>query len=230
MATIEGMPATKKRRSESPHIKEPKLKKAKKGRPLRKSPTPLPETPPSKIWQEIVASGEDDDGLAAIPHKRKSILRPSGGQSAKRAKTATTARRSFPGADEISSSDNEKQKMADETPITTITNGQHLDLITNPPKQPNNHTFQDRDRSPPRYLPRKYLELSLTEYEIPSTEPQGPGGLWTCTFEGCHARVHQAASSSGQERVKDHLKTHIANTKDKIDLVLDESRPYLPVE
>ena len=230
MTTIEAVPPTKKRRSESPHIKEPKAKKRKNARVLRKSPTPLPETPPSKVWQEVDASEEENDDLTEIPHKRKSILRPSGGKSAKRAKTATASRRSLAMTDENSSSDNEDQKEADEISITTITNAQHLDLITNPPRQPSTHPFQDDRASPPHYLPRKYLELSLAEYDVPSTDPQGPGGLWTCTFEGCHSRVHQAATASGQERVKEHLKTHIAHARDRIDLVLDESRPYLPVK
>ena len=227
------MPPSKKRRSESPHVKEPKLKKRKNGRVLRKSPTPLPESPPSKIWREVDASEEEYDDPNVIMHKRKSILRPRGGKSAKKAKTATIGQRSLPALGENSNSDEDYWKeatpQADGPPITTITNGEHLDLITNPPGQAGDHDLHDRS-SPPRFLPQKYLELSVAEYEIPSTEPQGPGGLWRCIFEGCHARVHQAGTASGQERVKDHLKTHITNTKEKIDLVLDESRPYLPVK
>ena len=173
----------------------------------------------------------DYDDPTVITRKRKSILRPSGGKSAKKAKTAAEGRGGLSAREEDGDSDEENLEKATpsahDSTITTIKNGEHLDQITNPHNRPDNHESRDRS-SPPRFLPLKYLELSVAEYDIPSTRPQGPGGLWRCTFEGCHARVHQAGTQSGQERVKEHLKTHIV--KEKINLVLDESRPYLPVE
>ncbi|KAK4696788.1 hypothetical protein P7C71_g1181, partial [Lecanoromycetidae sp. Uapishka_2] len=111
------------------------------------------------------------------------------------------------------------------SPITTIRNAEDLELLTNPPT----------NRSPvatlsPEFLPRKYLQLKVVEYELPSTTPQGPGDLWTCTFEGCFHRVHEASTSTGKSRIKGHFKSHATQAQEKIDLALDESRPYLPVE
>ena len=229
-AQIEAMAPRKKRRSESPHVKEAKPKK-KKGRLIKELTTQLPTAPPPKSIPDNDTPEEDYDDPNVITRKRKSVLRLSGGKSAKKAKSAAKSGRVLPGLKEDGNSDEESSEEAapltHESTITTIKNGEHLDHITNPNTHRGDHESRDRS-SPPRFLPLKYLELSVAEYEIPSTVPQGPGGLWTCTFEGCHARVHQAGTESGQDRVKEHLKTHIV--KDKIDLVLDESRPYLPVE
>ena len=224
------MAAIRKRKSESPLVSEEQPKK--KGRPPKNARDQVPTTPIAKKKREIHTSEEEEDyaNRNVTTRKRKSILRPSGGKSAKKAKTAAGRPRSLPALDEGGNSDDDNSEEAtpppEESPITTIKNGEHLDLITNPQGE---RSSQDGS-PPPRYLPRKYLELSVAEYEVPSTEPQGPGGLWTCTFESCHERVHQAATEDGQESVREHLKTHITNTQEKIDLVLDESRPYLPVK
>lgn len=89
----------------------------------------------------------------------------------------------------------------------------------------------DPDDPPsPTFLPRKYLELKVVEYDLPSKEPQGPGDLWTCTFEGCFHRVHEAPTRGGKKRIKEHFKTHATQAQEKIDLAINESRPYLPVK
>lgn len=229
---IDTLPPSKKRRSESPHVREPK-NKHKKGKLFKASLKLEPVTPTSKVLPENDGVEEDFDDADGITHKRKSILRPSGGKSAKKAKTTATSQRSLPSLDEDGRTTDENWEEAakplNESPITTIKNGEHLELITNPPSERGDNESQPQSY-PPRYLPRKYLELSVSKYEIPSTQPQGPGGLWTCTFEGCHARVHQATTDAGQAGIKEHLKTHITDTKNKIDLVLDEAKPYLPVQ
>ena len=173
-----------------------------------------------------------------MTHKRKSILRPPGSKSAKKAKGGPGRKRTRPGYEQpiLSDSDEDEGNAEDDDgPIVTIENGDHLEAITNPPPPKNTRTLDKEEESRPTFLPRKYLELSVNTYEIPTTQPQGPGDLWTCSFEGCHRREHQASTAEGQERVRAHLRTHVVNggggtdAKEKIDLVLDESRPYLPV-
>ena len=80
------------------------------------------------------------------------------------------------------------------------------------------------------YLPRKYTEVRVVEYKFPSAEPQGPGDLWTCSFESCRHRVHAASTVDGKAKVNEHLTMHVDSVQAKIDLALQESRPYLPVE
>ncbi len=204
--------------------------KQRKGRLSKELPPLQPKTPPPKSPPEDPIQGEEDEDDIVITRKRKSFLRPSGAKSAKKAKTAPSNLKFSSTVDEDDDSDESVEKpipAARDATVTTIRNGQHLNQITNPRNQSNDDGPQDRS-PPPQYLPLKYLELNVAEYDVPSTKPQGPGGLWTCSFEDCRARVHQAATDSGQEKVKEHLKTHIV--KERIDLVRDESKPYLPVE
>ena len=220
----------RKRKSQSPEDSEASApKRRKRGRP-RSSEIQHPHTPITDCNPGISPSGDDERG--AIPNvvtrKRKSILQPSGGKYSKKA----AGRRKGPAAmtsanDSQAASDEELA--ADDSPITTLRNAKDLKLLTNPPT---NRLTPDPDDHPPspKFLPRKYLELKVVSYDLPSTDPQGPGDLWTCTFEGCYHRVHEASTAAGKKRIKEHFKTHATQAQEKIDLVLDESRPYLPVK
>ena len=115
----------------------------------------------------------------------------------------------------------EESHFSEASPITTIRGAEDLELLTN---------SSPDDAQRPKYLPRKYLELRVVEYDLPSTEPQGPGDLWTCTFESCFHRIHGASKSDGKARVIEHFETHATQAQEKIDLALNESRPYLPVK
>ena len=219
----------KKRRSESPHVDDARAKK-RKGRPSKESTPMQVKAPPKNPPPENPTPDEDDDDIIVSTRKRKSFLRPSGATSAKKARTTLSSFKGSSALDEDDDSDEgvveKSSRSTRESNVTTIQNGEHLNLITNPRMQSKDQ--ESRDRSSSQYLPLKYLELSMAEYDIPSTQPQGPGGLWTCSFEDCRARVHQAGTESGQERVKEHLKTHIV--KERIGLIMDESKPYLPVK
>ena len=119
----------------------------------------------------------------------------------------------------------EDSQFSEGSPVTTLRTAEDLELLTNPAK----------DESPAdahllEYLPRKYLELKVVDYDLPSTEPQGPGDLWTCTFESCFHRVHEASKLDGKARIMEHFDTHATQAREKIDLALNESRPYLPVK
>ena len=189
--------------------------------------------PASKSTSGDFSSEEDDYGRPNVmTRKRKSILQPSGSKYSKKPKKSIGRRGSLPDFSELSHSDDDEDEGGEKTPsrevspIITVKNGEHLDLITNPPT-----SGLLRDTSPPpRFLPRKYLELKVVEYDVPSTEPQGPGDLWTCTYEGCCYRIHRASTTNAQKRIREHFMIHKTQAQEKIDLALNESRPYLPVK
>ena len=221
-----------KKKAQSPHSTE-LLARTKKGRP-RKDSLPLqPKTPISKSTATNSSSDEDDYGNPnVVTRKRKSILQPSGSKYSKKSRKATSRRGSLPELTEPTLSDNDDEEdeentpPAEESPITTIRNAEHLNLITNPTM---NRASSDTS-PPPEFMTRKYLELKVVEYDLPSMEPQGPGDLWTCAFEGCTQRIHKASTANGKTRIREHFKSHKSHAQEKIDLALDESRPYLPVK
>ena len=217
----------KKRKSPSTDTGINPVNKRKRGRPKSSEVEP-PHTPATKSIEDVSSSGDERVGNPnVVTRKQKSILRPSGGKSSKK----TAARRKGPAAFDEPSNDLEDedddgiQSAAEESPITTIRNAKDLELLTN---APSDRSSPHEDA--PKFLPRKYLELQVVEYDLPSTEPQGPGDLWTCTFEGCYHRVHEASTVDGKKRIKEHFKTHALSAQEKIDLVVNESRPYLPVK
>ena len=215
--------SSKKRKSQSPHAEEPKDKKTRRGKAAAQVGSHLPETPPLKQFSEPISS--DEDGVPnVLTRKRKSILQPSGGKTARKAadrrRNLLAANGPHKGSHRDAESD-EDSHFSGASPIITMHTAEDLDLLTNSSPDNNHH---------PKYLPRKYLELRVVEYDLPSTEPQGPGDLWTCTFEGCSYRVHGASISDGKARVMEHFETHAIHAQEKIDLALNESRPYLPVK
>lgn len=186
-----------------------------------------PITPVNSSSIDVSSSSEDAGGNPnVITRKRKSILQPSGGKFSKK---AAARRRSLAATQDRDDSQQDEGEgvldVTEDSPITTIRNAKDLELLTNPPSN------RSPDATPsPKFLPRKYLELKVVEYDLPSIEAQGPGDLWTCTFEGCFHRIHEASTATGKKRIKDHFKTHATQAQEKINLALDESRPYLPVE
>ena len=166
-----------------------------------------------------------------MTRKRKSILQPSGSKYSKKSRKATGRRRSIPDPTQARLTDNDENEDEEalpkqDSPTLTIKNGDHLNLITNP------HIDDTalKTSPPPQFIPRKYLELKIVEFDLPSMEPQGPGDLWTCTFDGCSYRIHRARSATGRDKIREHFRTHKSAAQEKIDLALDESRPYLPVK
>ena len=193
----------------------------------------MPRTPACKDSDGNISPDEDDYGNPnVVTRKRKSILQPSGSKYSKKARKAIGRRSSLPDLAEPTPSDNdadedeEKTPPAEDSPITTIKNGEHLSFLTNPPTSKSSQDVSP----PPQFLPRNYLELRLVEYEVPSVEPQGPGDLWTCTFEYCYHRIHAASTTAGKTEIRNHFKTHESQAREKINLALNESRPYLPVK
>ena len=225
LASSENQDSSRKRKSQSPHVEGPQDKKARQDKTATEVEDYLPETP---LLDQALDTPSDEDGIPnVLTRKRKSILQPSGGKTARK----TAGRRmSLHAVDGLLGSSHRDEEVDEDTqfpegsPIRTIRSADNLELITNPPVE-----GSATDAHGPRYLPQKYLELSVVEYDLPTTESQGPGDLWTCTFEGCFQQVHEASKSDGKARIVEHFKTHAIQAQEKIDLALNESRPYLPV-
>ncbi|KAL6721571.1 hypothetical protein ACLMJK_000675 [Lecanora helva] len=223
--------SSRKRKSKSPHDNSEAKKKSRRKAAqqaesrIQKLPKGLlPETPQAKEVPDNTSSAdEDEDNLNLVGRKQKSILQPSGGKYSKKAAARQKGLQRETGNEDDDG--NNCSQMA-ESPITVLRSGRQLEALTNPPAS---HSSPE-STPPPKAMPRKYLELQVVEYELPSTLPQGPGELWTCTFDGCSHRVHEASSLEGKRRVQDHFKSHASQAQEKIDLVLTESRPYLPVK
>ncbi|KAL8691874.1 MAG: hypothetical protein Q9224_004079, partial [Gallowayella concinna] len=198
------------------------------GRSTRRHPGPeAPRTP----HQQSIANGEADtsgdeeyDGNgkvieAGTKRKSRSILQPKGSKFSK--KTAGR-RRSLPaivdGPAEIESASAESddddeiaQQLPDASPLAAISTQHHHEPLY------------------PYHPPAQTIEMEMLAYDIPTDRPQGPGDVWTCEFENCTQRVHEASKAKGKALIKAHFQEHAKKAQEKIDLVVKESRPYLPV-
>jgi hypothetical protein len=74
------------------------------------------------------------------------------------------------------------------------------------------------------------IELTLTSEPIPSSEPQGPNGLWTCYVRGCAYSVASADEPEGKEKIRVHFLEHADELDAREQLVLQEARPHMPVK
>lgn len=191
-----------------------------------------PRTPIKGKAEAIeISSNSDDEGEERVviagenPRKRKSILQPKG---SKYSKKATGRRQSFRTTNaEFDVDQDDDLIMEDASPLATAA---PRTTTTSQPSPKKHSSVLDDYASYHEYRPRMRVESRLVSYKLPSTEPQGPGDLWTCTFEGCRQRVHSASTPDGKERIKAHFRAHAESAQAKIDLALQESRPYLPVE
>lgn len=175
-------------------------------------------------------SSDEADSSTSSPQstsrKRKSILQLKGSKYSKKA----TGRRQPSRSTNLdtTSDDNGDAVVDDASPLATAAPRATTTTSNAAPVKKHSSVLDDY-ASHHEYLPRAYIEKKLVTYKLPSTEPQGPGDLWTCTFEGCRQRVHFGSSVEGKEKIKEHFKEHAESAQAKIDLALTESRPYLPV-
>ncbi len=166
---------------------------------------------------------EDDDDGPALPNqrgrKRKSILQPKGSKFSRKAAGRCNSLRAARSQDD--------ETMEDVSPIA---------IATTVAATQNHNKHQPRSDAAisevpyHEYLPNPYIEVKLVHYDLPTNLPQGPGDLWSCEFEGCTKRVYEGSTKEGKQKIKEHFQEHEASAKEKIDLVMNERRPYLPVE
>ena len=178
----------------------------------------VPSTP--KPASKEVLEGEtsadesyDSDGKviqAGTKRKSKSILRPKGSKVSKK---VAKRRKSLSAVADRSEEDNAASDISMEQPEVS------------PLAAATQRELPYRHYQPPSKAP----EVKMIAYDIPSDRPQGPGDLWTCTFENCNHRVYQGSKPKGKAQIKAHFHEHARSAQEKIDLALLESRPYLPV-
>lgn len=165
-------------------------------------------------------SGDEDydsDGeviKAGTKRKTKSILRPKGSKFSKKNNRRRQSLSAIVDDGEATSA--AEDGLPQPSPLAAV-------APREPPREP------PRDSTYPYYLPRKVTEVKMVSYDIPTDQPQGPGDLWTCNFQNCNHRVHQASKPKGKAQIKEHFQNHARQAQEKIDLALSESRPYLPV-
>ena len=190
----------------------------------RRTVTNGPHTPVKSTVQldEVVSSGDenyDKDGNlleARYPNnKRKctSILQPKGSKFSKKA----ASRRRSRGSRTSDANDSEPSESNDFDERFPFPENSPLAAVAKP------------DVLDPSLQAQNIGAIKVIPYEIPSDRPQGPGDLWTCSFENCEHRVHECSKPKGKARIKEHFQLHAQQAQEKIDLALTESRPYLPV-
>lgn len=189
----------------------------------------VPHTPlqPSGHVNDTDTSGDEEhDGngnliRAGTKRKSKSILRPKGSKCSKK---NAGRRPSLPALvgdiERLNSVSDSEDEVSEASPLAAVATRE------SPPGFPGEAL---RQSSYPCYEPRKFKEVKLVSYDVPSDQPQGPGDLWTCAFENCNCRVHEASKLKGKAQIREHFQHHARQAQEKIDLALSEARPYLPV-
>ena len=64
--------------------------------------------------------------------------------------------------------------------------------------------------------------FNLIAEDMPSSIPQGPGDVWTCTYVGCLRKVYGASKEPGKGLVEEHLKMHSEEGEERVELVKRE--------
>ncbi|KAL9022733.1 MAG: hypothetical protein Q9185_000163 [Variospora sp. 1 TL-2023] len=188
-----------------------------------------PQTPlqPDGNMNDTDTSGDEEQDSngnlirAGTKRKSKSILRP---KASKFSKKNTGRRASLPALvgdmERLDSISDAEDKVSETSPLAAVA------ARESPPQVTRDGLRETRY---PYYGPRKFTEVKMVSYGIPSDQPQGPGDLWTCAFENCNRRVHEASKPKGKAQIKEHFQDHARQAQEKIDLALSEARPYLPV-
>ncbi|KAL8658154.1 MAG: hypothetical protein Q9226_001237 [Calogaya cf. arnoldii] len=186
-------------------------------RSTRRRPAPeIPRTPkqPRIANGDTDTSGDeeyDSSGMlieAGTKRKSRSILQPKGSKFSKKAASRQNLASVADEPGDATSDQDDKVVPPEVSPLAAVSQRENLH---------------------PYYPPRKTIELEMVVCDIPSDQPQGPGDLWTCQFENCNQRFHEASKPKGKAQIKSHLQEHARRAQEKIDLALAESRPYLPV-
>lgn len=71
--------------------------------------------------------------------------------------------------------------------------------------------------------------IKVVKGYLPSTKPNGFGDSWTCTVDGCTAKVYAASTPVSRSLITQHIQSHATDSQVRLDLVYKEERPYLPV-
>ena len=81
----------------------------------------------------------------------------------------------------------------------------------------------------PDELSNRESLVQIMQEPLLSFEAKGPGDTWICDFDGCSHKVYAASKPKSKELIRDHYRTHATESQSKLDLIMKEERPYLPV-
>lgn len=192
-------------------------------------PSSRPQTPPKKGEKPDEETDEDKSvnkvSGSNIARKRKSVLRPAGCKSSKK---AAGRRQSFRSDKEEDKSSENSQSGESPTPANGIFARADEDKAPNAVSiSPVTALTRDSALSD---LPVHRTIVKITQHALPPYEIQGPGHTWICQFDGCDYKVYNATKLESREIIKSHFGTHSEQAQEKLDLIYKESRPYLPVK
>ena len=196
-------------------------------------PSNRPRTPPKQVEKP----DEETDGdksiskvsSSNITRKRKSVLRPAGSKSSKKAAGRRQSFRSDKEEDDSKDDFSENSHSVESpTPINGIFTRTDQDEASNATALPPGAALSRN--SALSGLPVRRTVVEITQHALPSYEPQGPGDTWICPFDGCNYRVYNVTKPESREIIKSHFGTHSEQAQEKLDLIYKESRPYLPVK
>lgn len=164
------------------------------------------------------------------PHKRKSLLRP---KSSKFARTGAGKGVSVSVTSRDEVSDNEgpateelgSQRTETGTRKTKATKRARAASGSNDGSHPGS-MHSDTESS---HKAHDVAAFKILEQLTPSFTPRGPGDVWTCAVDGCNYKVYQASKAYSQQMIDEHFKSPHFGARDKLDLVLKEERPHLPI-
>ncbi|KAL9079567.1 MAG: hypothetical protein Q9157_001564 [Trypethelium eluteriae] len=64
--------------------------------------------------------------------------------------------------------------------------------------------------------------FTIVTEQRPSMIAQGPGDVWTCTYDGCLRKVYGASKEPGKSLIEEHLKVHSEEGEERVELVKKE--------
>ena len=185
--------------------------------------------PEKEIPDEDVAK---DRGVELHPrsHKRKSLLRPKSSKSA-RAGAGKGVGVSAISCDDIS--DNEDSTTQELGSQSTETGPRDTRATKRAKVGSGSNDASHLEELPldpdSSHDAHNTATFTILEQSPSSSEPQGPGDTWTCAVDGCNYKVYQARKAYSQQMINEHFEGHNFGARDKLDLVLKEGRPHLPI-
>lgn len=160
-----------------------------------------------------------------ITRKRKSVLRPAGCKSSKKAVGRRQSLRSDRKGDDSSESSHSIESPTPANGIFTRADEE---------KAPNAVTISSVAALTPDSAfsdqPVRRTIVKISQHALPPYEMQGFGDTWICQFDGCDYKVYNATKPESREIINSHFATHFEQAQEKLDLIYKESRPYLPVK
>ncbi|KAA6408652.1 MAG: hypothetical protein FRX48_07734 [Lasallia pustulata] len=174
-------------------------------------------------------SDEETDGdnhmlSVHVTRKRKSVLRPAGGKSSKKAAGRRQSFRCDNEEDDSSQNSHSVESPSSTNGICTRADEDKAPDVALSPAVPSlsgDSALSD--------LPLRRTTVKITQHAMPSYKSQGPCDTWVCQFDGCNYKVYDATKPESREIIKSHFGTHPEQAQEKLDLIYKESRPYLPV-